>query len=220
MLSSISWLLLLSSLLWLAFYVFIVSINYKRSQEWNCRIVATCHALLLTTWVDLICFVIGPWPFSHFAEPNTMPQNVALFISAGYFIFDTLWCLIMQTEGVLMILHHLISMLSLVGGLLHGRSASEITAVIWGSELTNPFLQIRWFLKQTDQYDTTFAKVNDLVFLSLFMLVRIGIGTYMCVVVVSSQHTIWWIKIGGVIFHCISFFWMWKMMKFAAKRLK
>lgn len=215
---SIGWLLFVSSLLWSAFYALFCCINHRKSYEWNCRIIAISHAILVTNSVDLLCFVIGPWPFSHFAETNTLLQNSVLSISAGYFIFDTIWCLFMKTEGVIMIFHHMISIVSLVGGLLHGQSASEITAVIWGSELTNPFLQVRWFLKQTNQYGTTFARVNDFVFFSLFALVRIGIGSYLCIVILYSHNTVWWIKSGGVIFHSISFIWMWQIVKFATKR--
>ena len=192
--------------------------NYGRNGEWNCRIIAIFHAILLTEAVNLICFVFGPWPFSHFAEPNTLVQSLVLSVSAGYFLFDTIWCIFMQTEGKLMIMHHVISMVSLIGGLLHGKSASEVTAVIWGSELTNPFLQIRWFLKQSSDSHSTFAKVNDAIFLILFAVVRVGIGTYMCFVVLFSHNTVWWIKIGGIIFHSISFIWMWQILRFARNR--
>ena len=215
---SLIWMVLISSLLWSVFYALLCRINYKKNHEWNCRIVAIIHALVLTKIIDLICFVIGPWPFSHFAEPNTILQNLALSVSAGYFIFDTIWCAFMQTEGILMIFHHVISLISLIGGLLHGNSASEITAVIWGSELTNPFLQIRWFLKQTKQYDSMFAKVNDLIFLFLFALVRVGLGSYLCLEVLLSHDTMWWIKFGGVGFHSISFIWMWQIIQFARRR--
>ena len=215
---SMGLLLLASCMLWSAFYALLCCINRKKSYEWNCRIVATCHAILLTICVDIICFITGPWPLSHIAEENTRLQSAALYISAGYFLFDTIWCIFMQTESVLMTFHHVVSLVSLVGGLWYGRSASEITAVIWGSELTNPFLQIRWFLKQTNQYSSAFAKINDSLFFSLFAVVRIGIGGYLCYVVLISPNTIWWIKIGGVIFYSISVIWMWQIVKFAIRR--
>lgn len=213
------WLTIFCSFLWTLFYALLCCLNYARNHEWNCRIVATSHALLLTTSINVISFVIGPWPFAHFAETNTLLQNLALSVSAGYFLFDTLWCIFMQSEGVLMLLHHMISLMALIGGLMHEKSACEVTAVIWGSELTNPFLQIRWFLKETQKYETTFARLNDIIFVTLFATVRIGIGSYLCcIIVLYSQSTVWWIKLGGIIFHSISFIWMWQISRFAKKR--
>ena len=212
------WFVCGSSLIWALAYLALCNVNHMHTSEWNCRIIAMIHSLLVTKLVEVMALITGPWPFTTLAHPNTSLQNITLIISAGYFIFDIIWCTVMQTEGYTMMAHHVISGVSLVGVLLHGKSASEVVAVVWGSELTNPFLQIRWFLREAKAYDTNLSKVNDVIFIILFAFVRVGIGAYVYILVLQSATTIWWVKIGGTAFYLIGVVWMWQILCFARKR--
>ena len=217
MTTSCLWFVPVTTFIWTSLYSFICKTNPKRSHEWNCRVIAMLHALLVTKLVEVL-LIIGPWQFDTFGDRNTLLQNVIMVISAGYFIFEIIWCIVMRTEGVIMLMHHVISLISLIGGLINQNCGSEVTAVIWGSELTNPFLQTRWFLREIKEYASTFAKINDFIFFTLFAVVRIGIGTYMCVLVLSSGKTVLWIKIGGCLFQSIGYIWMWQIVSFARRR--
>jgi len=81
-------------------------------------------------------------------SPNTALQVHVLSLTLGYFIFDLLWCLYFQTEGDLMLLHHTLSNCGMVLVLGLGKSATEVNAVVFVSEITNPLLQTRWFLRE------------------------------------------------------------------------
>jgi hypothetical protein len=42
-----------------------------------------------------------------------------------------------------------------------------------------PFLQLRWFLRETGKYDTILGEIVDIIFMLLFGGLRIGVGTYL-----------------------------------------
>ena len=179
--------------------------------------VAILHALVAVRLVE-VCLVSGPWPFSTLGEENTACQTLVMILSSGYFLFDFVWCIYMGTEGIMMLLHHIVSLLSLLYGLYLGCSGSEITSTLWGSELTNPFLQTRWFLREQKLYQTTFAKINDIIFLSLFAFVRVGIGSSLAYLLYLAEKPVTGIKVGGFSFYFISLLWMTQIIKFAIKR--
>ena len=211
------WYVSLSVLLWTIVYMLINIVNKNKSTEWNCRIVAMIHAFIVTKTIE-VSFFIERNPFYHVGEQNTIMQNIALTISAGFFVFDFAWSVYMGTEGVLMLSHHVISILSLIGGLMLDHSGSEIVITLWGAELTNPFLQTRWFLRETKQYNTMFGAFNDFTFFIIFFIARIVIGTGLAMTFFTSKKTVLIMKIGGFIFFSISVIWMWQIWKFAKKR--
>ena len=85
-----------------SFYFFLAHVNSAKSYEWNCRIVAMVHAFISTRLTET-CLIIGPWPFDTLGEVNTLMQTYVLNVSAGYFIFEILWCFYMRTEGFIML---------------------------------------------------------------------------------------------------------------------
>ena len=118
-----------------------------------------------------------------------------------------------------MMLHHFISLTSLVGCLYMGRSGAEVVSTLWGSEVTNPFLQVRWFLRETGQYDTVFAFINDCVFVGMFAFVRVVIGSYLAYCMYYSKKTHILMKLGGYSFFGISVIWTYLILQFFRKRV-
>ena len=202
---------------WFLLHLILNYFNKHRSQEWNCRILALVHALLVTEMIGIYTMLYH-WPLDHLGERNTPMQRIVMIISTGYFMFDTSWCLYMKTETLLMIIHHFTSLIFLICSLWIDRSGAETICVIWGSELTNPFLQVRWFLKKEGFYDTKFAKLNDLVFVIFFTTVRVMVGGYLMVATCASKQTLLLVKIGGFIFYIIGVVWLYQILIFAAKR--
>jgi len=207
------WYVSASVISWTLLYCFISSTNSKQSGLWNCRIVAMIHSLTVTKLIEL-SFIYESNPFCIIGEKNSCMQNFALVFSGGYFVFDFAWCIIKGNEGALMLLHHVISILSLIGGLCLNHSGAEICITLWGSELTNPFLQIRWFLKELKQYDTSFGKLNDFLFFWFFAFSRVGVGTALAFLFYHAKKTIFIIKVGGFLFYGLSIVWMWQICLF------
>lgn len=111
----------------------------------------------------------------------------------------------MQTEGVVMLAHHLVSIYGLMYALSSGQYCSELVTTLGCSEVTNPLLQTRWFLKQDNSYTGRKALGIDCAFVCLFLCVRLGLGSVFLVVVLHSsdiKHIV--PKAGALAFYIIS----------------
>ncbi|XP_019402609.1 PREDICTED: transmembrane protein 136 isoform X2 [Crocodylus porosus] len=203
---------------WLSLYAWF-SHRYKcRSYEWSCRLVTLTHGLLATCLSAYIGFIDGPWPLAHPGSPNTTLQVHVLCLSLGYFLFDLGWCVYFQTEGALMLAHHTVSILGITVSLALSESATEVNAVIFGSEITNPLLQARWFLREMGCYHSFTGDVVDFVFVLLFTGVRIGVGAWMLYCELASPEPRWFIKMGGVIMYAVSWIFMVSICRFARRK--
>ncbi|XP_025100166.1 transmembrane protein 136-like isoform X2 [Pomacea canaliculata] len=149
----------------------------RRKPEWHCRMITVAHALLITILSAWAAFIQGPWPFTNAGGSNTPLQVKVATVCLGYFLFDFSWCLYFQTEGLPMLLHHSLSLLGLIWTLVAGKYGTELTATICGSEVTNPLLQLRWFLRETGHYHTILGETVDHLFMFFFFFIRIGIGS-------------------------------------------
>ena len=207
-----------SFLAWMDIYFVIHALNRKRSTEWNCRIVTILHALISTSLCLTSATIVGPWPFSHVGEPNTSMHNMIMVISLGYFLFDFVWCLYAQTEGSVMLAHHFVSILSLMYSLYSGRVGNELVAVMGASEITNPLLQLRWFLKQIGHYNGILAKTMDLVFVLLFWFCRLVVGSVFHYVCQTSPKLDLVGKGGGQAFYIISLIFGVQLLMFYYKK--
>ncbi|XP_003387091.1 PREDICTED: transmembrane protein 136-like [Amphimedon queenslandica] len=162
---------------WANLYFYVCVFNRTCSPEWNCRIVTALHGTVASILSFGSCFVFGPWPFTYIAQPNTQLHTAIITISIGYFIFDFIWCLWYQTEGIVMLAHHVVSLVGFTYSLYTGSYGSELTAVLGGSEVTNPFLQTRWFLKEMQLYKGRTAFIIDTLFFVTYLCFRLGLGT-------------------------------------------
>lgn len=151
-------------------------------------------------------------------SPNTALQVHALCMSLGYFLFDLCWCVYFRTEGALMLAHHTVSIWGITVSLVLGESATEVNAVIFGSEITNPLLQARWFLREKGLYHSFTGDVVDFLFVVLFTSVRIGIGAWLMYCVLLSSKPKWFIKLGGIIMYAVSWVFMVSICRFARRK--
>ena len=164
--------------LYLIFYAF-----FRRSPavgECAIRAATVLHAALLAGLGLASMFLLGPWPFdeANLAQPNTSLHTDTVVLSLGYFLFDLGWCLLTRSEGLVMLLHHAVSIAGFAHVLRTGRYGCEATGVLGASELTNPLLQLRWFLKQAGRYSGAVERAVDWSFAALFCGIRLGAGSY------------------------------------------
>ncbi len=193
-----------SFLVWTDSYFILHALNRKRSAEWNCRLITTAHAVIATGLCVTSAVITGPWPFNYLGQANTSLHNIAMVISLGYFIFDFSWCVIMKTEGPVMLAHHVVSIFSLIYTLYQGVCGAELTAVMGGSEFTNPLLQLRWFMRETGHYKGRKAFIVDSLFMVLFIGARLGAGSVLHYVCQTSPNINLGTKAGGQAFYAIS----------------
>ncbi|CAH1798131.1 unnamed protein product, partial [Owenia fusiformis] len=133
------------TLMWSTIYLTLCIVNPTRTYEWQCRIVTLLHAVSMVAVCGWCAFIQGPWPFTDPGGPNTQLQHMACMLSLGYFLFDFTWCIFSRTEGAIMMIHHLVSVLGLSMTVYRGIYGTEMIGTLFGTEISNPFLQIRWF---------------------------------------------------------------------------
>ncbi|XP_034033291.1 TLC domain-containing protein 5-like isoform X2 [Thalassophryne amazonica] len=151
---------------------------------------------------------------------NTKLQTFALATCLGYFFFDMGWCVFHRTEGPVMLAHHTASIACILVALLMGKSGCETCSVIFGSEITNPLLQTRWFLRKVGLYESLLGDAVDLLFILLFATVRVGVGTVMFYCELTSPRTTLIMKLGGVFMYGLAWVFMVDIAKFGYKKTK
>ncbi|XP_059930321.1 TLC domain-containing protein 5a isoform X2 [Gadus macrocephalus] len=203
---------------WVALYVILCNINGSRGYEWNCRLVTLLHGVLVVCITAYIGYVDGPWPFTYPGTKNTPLQISAMVLSLSYFIFDMVWCMYFRTEGPVMLAHHTVSILGIVVTLWLGESGVESCAVLFGSEITNPLLQARWFLRRTGRYETALGEAVDLAFVLLFVFMRVFVGGAMLYCELISPRPRFFIKCGGVAMYALSWVFMVDIWRFAKRK--
>lgn len=117
-----------------------------------------------------------------------------------------------------MLAHHTLSILGIVSALGMEESGIEVCAVLFGSEITNPLLQARWFLKRTGRYDGFGGDVVDLLFVALFVSVRIGVGGNMLYCELASPKPKLVMKVGGVAIYTLSWVFLLDIASFAFRK--
>ncbi|XP_053341808.1 TLC domain-containing protein 5 [Clarias gariepinus] len=205
---------------WLLLYILLRHVNRKCDAEWNCRLITLLHGVLIVLLTAYIGFVDGPWPFTHAGSENTPLQILAMLLSLGYFLFDMAWCVYFRTEGPVMLAHHTLSILGIMCALGMGESGIEACAVLFGSEITNPLLQARWFLKQMGRYDSLCGDLVDLLFITFFASVRIGVGGRMLYCELASPKPKLVMKLGGVAIYALSCVFMVDITCFACRKTR
>uniref|UniRef100_A0A8B9G586 TLC domain-containing protein n=1 Tax=Amazona collaria TaxID=241587 RepID=A0A8B9G586_9PSIT len=204
---------------WLFLYACCCYWNKGRSYEWSCRLVTLLHGAIVTCLSGYAALLDGPWPLTHAGSPNTALQIHVLSLTLGYFIFDLGWCLYFQTEGDLMLLHHTLSICGMIMVLGLGKSATEVNAVVFVSEITNPLLQTRWFLREMGRYHTLLGDIVDFFFVSLFLVLRIGGGALIMHAMVTSPDPSWLLKAGGLAMYVVSLGFMVEICRFVRRKM-
>ena len=85
---------------------------------------------------------------------------------------------------------------------------TELVTTVLGAEITNPLLQLRWFLRETNQYDSLLGDMVDVAFMVLFGVFRICVGSYF-LYTYYQQDTDFLGRLGGTIIYSIGWvFWL------------
>ncbi|XP_075239576.1 TLC domain-containing protein 5-like [Convolutriloba macropyga] len=180
-----------------------------QSPEWNCRVVTLIHGVFCLFSSATSALIFGPWPFTDQGGPNTMLEEFIVSVCLGYFLFDFVWCLLQPTkESRVMLIHHLLSITALFYVLYTEHSGTELMGTVFGAEASNPFLQIRWFLKEMGLRDTKMYEVNNIVFVLVFFTFRIILGTYLLITTWLHPRPTLLIKVGGTGMYIVGWIFM------------
>ncbi|XP_071958060.1 TLC domain-containing protein 5-like [Antedon mediterranea] len=213
---SLYWAVLSSVFMWTTLYNIVCLLNPQQSYEWNSRIVTFIHGVVLVTLSGFFGFLYNPWPFTHPGGKTTIYETLTMILCIGYFIFDIFWCIyFFENENLFMIFHHAVTILGIFGSLYTERSGTEVNASIFGSEMSNPMLQIRWFMRETGKKYSAVYELNDFIFMFTFLMCRMVFGSYFMYCELVHPEPLNFFKVGSVCLWLVSLVFAVQIVNFA-----
>ncbi len=117
-----------------------------------------------------------------------------------------------------MLFHHCLSICGQLIGLHYGKYGTELAATIFGTELTNPLLQLRWFLRETHRHKTWYSELNDAMFILLFTFLRIVLASYLLYCYLQHPRPDWLGRLGGISIYLVGVgFWI-MIVRYAVRK--
>ncbi len=192
-----------SFLAWMSIYLVLRIVNGHVPPEFTNRLVTVLHGTLIST-ISAAEVLSKGLCVAEFVQPNSSVQNAILVVSLGYFVFDFLWCVIESKESRVMLAHHVISIIGYLYVLQQGIYGCETVTVVAISELTNPFVQLRWFLKYYGNQSRIVAIIVDCTLALAFWLLRMVLGTILLFYYVQKCQEDMLATVFGTTFYAIS----------------
>ncbi|XP_039285184.1 TLC domain-containing protein 5 [Nilaparvata lugens] len=209
---------IIGSLVWFALYFATRRMFSHKCTEFSSRIVACIHAISMTI-LCLLCLKQGPNPLDGGeGESNTWLQIFTMLSSLSYFVYDLCWCLYYQTEPIIMLLHHVASIISLGCILAMGLSGAEAVAGLGSMEVTNPLLQARWFLRTAGYNRTPIHTLVEVVFIVMFVAMRLVYGSRLTYTMITSNKVPWQVKTCTGALFLISITFLYHIFEFVKRK--
>ncbi|XP_075225638.1 TLC domain-containing protein 5-like isoform X2 [Lycorma delicatula] len=215
--SSLFFHLIIGVLLWTAFYQVARRYFHQQNAEFSSRIVAAVHGFIVTA-LSYLCYREGPNPLEENGQPNTLLQIRTMEISISYFIYDFGWCLYFGTEPFIMLIHHLCSITSIGVILLKEKSGAEAVMGLGTMEASNPYLQIRWFLRTAGYNNTPIHTFAEWVFILIFLTMRLVYGSQITYSILKSSVVTWDVKFCTLALFIISLSFVFYIFQFIKKK--
>jgi hypothetical protein len=162
------------------------SLSYPNETEWRSRILGTINAILLIAG-SVLCFL--EWPYRPTSEgwigqPDNIWSYPCLFASffVGYLHWDLIWLVWHRREqhDVSAVFHHVL-FISVTHYVLSGTYFKKPFAWLSFTELSTPFLNLRWFFAASSMKEGRGYFWSSLLFAITFLLTRVlgyGLGIF------------------------------------------
>ena len=216
--------IIFASLGWTTLYLLLLKTSTTITKEAGSRLLALLHSFTICRLIEI--FILWPqqqqqpFAFAEFGQPSTEIQNAVLVFSISYFVFETAYCVFSRTEDAVMMLHHVVSVSALGWSYHSGRSGYEVCLLIWCAEFTNPFLQLRVFLRSRGMHASVVGVLNEGVFVVLFVLMRGFFGVhYTWHVYKTAEKTGYVMRCFGYAFQIVNFMFLVQIGKLVKRRL-
>lgn len=204
-------------------------------QELYNQIVSSYHSSLFSLMYIYVWTLSGTQDMSFKDDDAVHPlDRLLLEVMIGYMLYDTIFEMYMMTEGrkswsahSQILLHHIMGLVT-HGMIIDMDSgiAGRLMLVIYGAEVSTPFLNSSWILDHFDLSSNFFFKiVTGAVFFTF--LYRLCVGPYVlyCLISRASQWTYYPLLFNilclvASVFSLLNFFWFYKLYKKAARHHK
>lgn len=116
-------------------------------------------------------------------RPSTGGERRVLEISLGYFLYDSIYLLLVERDP-LFIVHHLACITNWGTCLLHGRGERVMWACMGYGEISGPLLNLWWLAKKSQR--PGLARALSRLFTLVFLFMRLGVFPAFCLRYVQS----------------------------------
>jgi len=122
--------------------------------------------------------------------------------------------------GAVMIFHHMLSIFGNGFVLYRGINGTELIATLFGTEITNPLLQLRWFLRYSgvSARSPTVATTVDFSFIILFTVMRIGIGSVLLCCYLQHPAPDWIARFAAFIIYGLGWVFWFAIVRYAVRK--
>ncbi|KAL8055779.1 hypothetical protein ABFS82_04G077100 [Erythranthe guttata] len=125
-------------------------LNSKQKLEWNNRGFSTFHAIVAASISLYLLLASGLFDDSQdelMINKSSILSDTILGVSIGYFLSDLamIFYYYPALGGTEYVIHHGLSMYSIIQSLLSGQAHIYILMVLF-TEITTPFVNLRWYL--------------------------------------------------------------------------
>ncbi|KAL2632303.1 hypothetical protein R1flu_016989 [Riccia fluitans] len=189
----------------------------KKSWDFCNRCISMVHVFVCI----YLCMVsVRDWsrPMDAVGSPSSRLEMRAITTSLAYFIYDFFCCLLDVPVDYANAVHHIVTIIGLGYGFVLQTSGPELVACLWLMELSNPFMHARELLKELGVKDTPVNMANDLAFVAVFTLARLGVGPVVVYHTLMSDDPLA-VKIGAVGIQVISIFWFYRIARMVLYKL-
>lgn len=155
-----------------------MKLNEAQKLEWNNRGISTLHALFVavaSVYILIISDLFKEGPENELITHRTsIMSDTALGISLGYFVSDLAMILwnYPALGGMEYVLHHGLSMFSIIQSLLIGQGQFYVLMVLF-TETTTPFVNLRWYLDTAGQKSSKLYTCNGIAMFLGWLVARI-----------------------------------------------
>ncbi|EPS59582.1 hypothetical protein M569_15222, partial [Genlisea aurea] len=215
--NNVLWIIGIGVFCWTTLFLLLRKAFPKLSFELCNRLVASSHAIVA---VSLASASVKNWscPVCPLASKSSPQQMQTLAVSLSYLMYDSVCNLFEKQSKPDMAIHHLVSIVGIVSGLVNQRCGSEMVAGLWITELSSPFLHIRDILKEFGIKDTALNLAADIVFAMIFTFARMIGGPYLTYVTLSAPNPLL-IKGMALGLQLVSAFWFYKILRMVSHKL-
>ncbi|XP_050220523.1 uncharacterized protein LOC126670746 [Mercurialis annua] len=154
-----------------------------QTMEWNNRGFSTFHALFVASASFYLLVLSGLFDEGSQEESilyrNSVVSNSVLGISIGYFLADLamiIWYF-PALGGLEYVLHHGLSMYSIILSLISGQGQFYILMVLF-TESTTPFVNLRWYLDLAGQKNSKAYVCNGILLFVGWLVARVILFVY------------------------------------------
>lgn len=159
------------------------NLNKAQKLEWNNRGFSTFHALVVA--VASLYFLIASNLFKEGSEEDLIINRTSslsdtiLGVSIGYFVSDLVMIIWTYPAlgGMEYVLHHGLSMFSIIQSLLIGQGQIYIFMVLF-TESTTPFVNLRWYLDVAGKKKSSLYTFNGIALFFGWLVARIVLFMY------------------------------------------